>query len=151
MHNKGPLLVVFYCDGNFREYVMTFKEEPVLSYERYEEGKMVQHAVNALGYGVENIVPWWRYMNSYGYIFSKGIGRVLPQNCTYVYGMDGVKVERRERPPPRPLKRQRTEEEEVITDEEEGYARPPLLKKVRLEMLEPMDVDNDMMEVDVAP
>jgi hypothetical protein len=39
----------------------------------------------------------------------------------------------------------------VITDEEEGYARPPLLKKVRLEMLEPMDVDNDMMEVDVAP
>ncbi|KAL6657356.1 hypothetical protein ACP70R_005136 [Stipagrostis hirtigluma subsp. patula] len=87
---KVPLLVVFSVGSNYKEYVETFGQKPVLSYVKYEEGKMSGHGACAMGYGTESIVPFWKFMNSYGNIPStKGFGRLLPQNAIYLIAPKG--------------------------------------------------------------
>lgn len=144
MH-RGPLLLVFHCGENYHEYVGKYKGKPILSYEKYVHEKMLTHAVNSIGYGVEGFVPNWEFMNSYGRKIGPR-GRLLPQNAIRLYGMGRVRpvvhavpvqvavVDSRKR------KREITEEVDDDEDDDDDAREPPL-KKPMLEKIDWMDID----------
>lgn len=83
--DANPLLLVFHVGSNYDLDIKKFFQRPILSYERYEEGKMSSHAVCVVAYGTESIVPFWKFMNSYGkQPATRGLGRVIPQNAMYL-------------------------------------------------------------------
>ena len=123
-----PLLLVFHVTSNYNAYVQKFGQLPILSYEKFEEGRMEGHAACGTGYGVEEIVPFWEFMNSAGKNFpTGGFGRILPHDVYHVYEHKGIKVRR----PARPNKRSRERFEDG--DDSDGDL-PPRKKQKKHEV-----------------
>ncbi|KAM0898284.1 hypothetical protein ACQ4PT_022020 [Festuca glaucescens] len=124
--SRGPILLAFNCDKTYFQYLGKYQSKPIFSYEKYMHEKMLTHAANSVGYGVENIVPCWEFMNSYGRSGpKKGFGRVVAQNAVRLIGLIKIDVvypwDARN-----PKKRKR---EELAIDEDEIEH---VLKKLRL-------------------
>jgi hypothetical protein len=84
----GPLFLVFNCDKTYELYLSRYQSKPVYSYAMYSHEEIRSHAVNTVGYSVENIVAAWEFMNSYGKTGpTKGFGRVLAQNGVRLIGL----------------------------------------------------------------
>jgi len=120
--------LVFHVTSNYNAYVQKFGQLPILSYEKFEEGRMEGHAACGTGYGVEEIVPFWEFMNSAGKNFpTGGFGRILPHDVYHVYEHKGIKVRR----PARPNKRSRERFEDG--DDSDGDL-PPRKKQKKHEV-----------------
>jgi len=119
--------LVFHVTSNYNAYVQKC-QLPILSYEKFEEGRMEGHAACGTGYGVEEIVPFWEFMNSAGKNFpTGGFGRILPHDVYHVYEHKGIKVRR----PARPNKRSRERFEDG--DDSDGDL-PPRKKQKKHEV-----------------
>ncbi|KAL6897860.1 hypothetical protein ACP4OV_006819 [Aristida adscensionis] len=131
-----PLLMVFHIDGRYYPFATKYKQLPVLSYERFEEGKMEGHAGCGTGYGVEDQVPFWSFLNTVDDSGpTRGFSRVIPRNVYHLYAHEGVDIML----PSRPGKRSRTKFE--LDDAEPTGADVPL-KKHKKEHVHLMEQDN---------
>uniref|UniRef100_A0A0E0PQS1 Peptidase C1A papain C-terminal domain-containing protein n=1 Tax=Oryza rufipogon TaxID=4529 RepID=A0A0E0PQS1_ORYRU len=83
---NGPLLAEIDVDETFMQYIIKFEQAGILSYEAYNEINMRVHAACVLALGVENVVPFWEFINSYGKLGkTKGYGRVVPHNVRRLF------------------------------------------------------------------
>uniref|UniRef100_A0A0E0L5A2 Uncharacterized protein n=1 Tax=Oryza punctata TaxID=4537 RepID=A0A0E0L5A2_ORYPU len=59
-----PFLAEIDVDEMFMQYIIKFQQAGVLSYQAYNESKMRVHAACVLALRVENVVPFWEFINS---------------------------------------------------------------------------------------
>ena len=72
---------MIHVDETFQQYIIHYQQAGILSYKAYNDSKMRVHTACVLALGVENIVSFWEFIDSYGEIRkTKGYGRVVPHN-----------------------------------------------------------------------
>ncbi|KAM3372712.1 hypothetical protein ACQJBY_019539 [Aegilops geniculata] len=127
---SGPLLLVFHCGEDYFDYIAEYKCKPILSYKKYCHEKMLTHAVNCIGYGVEAFVPSWEFQNSYGKKLGPR-GRLLPQNAIRLFGMTWIRAALSSK------KRRRM----FLDDPDADFVQPPLKKPMLEPPIDWMDID----------
>ena len=61
---QGPAACCVLCWLKLRRLCSQIPPEARFSYEKYREGHMRSHKACAIGYGIESVVPFWKFIDS---------------------------------------------------------------------------------------